>query len=444
MSWPHESGEALRPVKKCKTAEIRAPKRRRAGAVDWAFHADDAAVFDALATGRHEESLREYFGTAAHKELRELAASAKKLRRAGGPRVLVIPGIMGSRLGRSSRRAPQTGSRSVLWIDPMRIGAGQLTDLALPSDKTMRPMGVLLFSYAKLKLQLDISGFNSEFFAYDWRLGIDELGAALASCIAAHGKPAMLIAHSMGGLVARVAMKRLPKRCVRRLILLGTPNRGSYAPVQALRGTYPFVRKLARLDLKHTPEQLAQKVFCTFPGIYQLLPPPVPGSRIDLLDARSWPVAGPKPDATQLARVAAARAQMAAPDARMMHIVGVNRETAVAVRRTATGFEYSLSANGDGTVPVAMASLPRLKTYFIDESHGNLANNSLVISAILDLLRHGRTQALKRRFVPRRGRLIRIDDARLRSVGAGGKIDWRHLDSTRREAALVELDATAD
>ena len=239
-------------------------------------------------------------------------------------------------------------------------------------------------------------------------------------------------------------MKRLPKRCVRRLILLGTPNRGSYAPVQALRGTYPFVRKLARLDLKHTPEQLAQKVFCTFPGIYQLLPPPVPGSRIDLLDARSWPVAGPKPDATQLARVAAARAQMAAPDARMMHIVGVNRETAVAVRRTATGFEYSLSANGDGTVPVAMASLPRLKTYFIDESHGNLANNSQVISAILDLLRHGRTQALKRRFVPRRGRLIRIDDARLRSVGAGGKIDWRHLDSTRREAALVELDATAD
>jgi len=435
-------------MKQCKTAAIRAVKRRDAGGCgaavpDWAFHANDAAVLDALATGRHGESLREYFGTAAYEDLCVQAASAKKLKRAGGPRVLIIPGIMGSRLGGSNRRGAKTGSRSVLWIDPIRIGAGRLTDLKLPSAKSIRPMGVLLFSYARLKLQLDIAGFDAMFFPYDWRRGIDELGAALASTIAAGGKPVMLIAHSMGGLIARVATKRLPKRSVRKLILLGTPNRGSYAPVQALRGTYPFVRKLARLDLRHTPEQLAQRVFCTFPGIYQLLPPPGPGSKIDLLDSGRWPRVGPKPDATLLARVAAVRALLAAPDARMMHIVGVNRETVVAVRRTATGFEYSLSANGDGTVPVAMASLPRLKSYFIDESHGNLANNSRVISAILDLLRRGRTRELKRRFVPRRGRLTRIDDAGLRSFG-GEKIDWRRLDSARREAALMELDATAD
>jgi len=435
-------------MKQSNPAAMRAAKRRHAGgggaeAPDWGFHANDAAVFGALAAGRHEESLREYFGTAAHKELCVLAASAKKLKSADGPRVLIIPGIMGSRLGRSNRRGAKAGSQSVLWIDPIRIGAGRLTDLKLPSAKSIRPMGVLLFSYAKLKLQLDIAGFDAKFFPYDWRLGIEELGAALASRIAADEKPAMLIAHSMGGLIARVATKRLPKRCVRKLILLGTPNRGSYAPVQALRGTYPFVRKLARLDLKHTPEQLAQKVFCTFPGICQLLPPPVPGSKVDLLDSRCWPSVGPKPDATLLARVAAVRAQLAAPDARMMHIVGVNRETVVAVRSTPTGFEYSLSANGDGTVPVAMASLPRLKTYFVDELHGNLANNSRVISAILDLLRHGRTRELKRRFVPRHGRQTRIDDARLRSAEAG-KIDWRRLDSAQREAALMELDATAD
>ena len=438
----------VRPMKRCNTAAIRTAKRRAAkgpGAEvpDWAFHANDAAVCDALATGRHGESLREYFGTPAYKELCVLAASAKKLKRAGGPRVLIIPGIMGSKLGRSNRRGPRAGSGSVLWIDPIRIGAGKLTDLKLPSATSMRPMGVLLFSYAKLKLQLDIAGFDAKFFPYDWRLGIDELGAALAARIAAGGKPATLIAHSMGGLIARVATKLLPKRYVRKLILLGTPNRGSFAPVLALRGTYPFVRKLARLDLHHTPEDLAQKVFCTFPGIYQLLPPPRPGSTVDLLDARCWPSVGPKPDATLLARVATVRAQLATPDARMVHIVGVNRETVVAVHRTATGFEYRLSANGDGTVPVAMALLPRLKTYFIDEAHGNLANNSQVVSAILDLLRHGRTRELKRRFVPARGRQTRIDDARLRSVGAR-KINWRRLDSVQREAALMELDATAD
>ncbi len=410
---------------------------------DWAFQANDAAVFGALAAGRHSESLREYFGTPAHQELCVLAASAKRRKRAGAPPVLIIPGIMGSRLGASNLRGQKGRSGSVLWIDPKRIGAGRLIDLKLPSVLPMRPTGVLLLSYAQLKLRLDIAGFDAKFFPYDWRLGIDELGATLASRIAADGKPAMLIAHSMGGLIARVATKLLPKRYVRKLILLGTPNRGSYAPVLALRGTYPFVRKLARLDLHHTPEQLAQKVFSTFPGIYQMLPQPGPGSPIDLLDIRRWPRAGPKPDAKLLARVAAARAQLAAPDARMVHIVGVNRETVVAVRRTAAGFEYSLNANGDGTVPVALALLPRLKTYFIDELHGNLANNPQVISAIVELLRRGRTRGLARRFVPLRSRTTRIDDARLRSAG-GGKIDWRRLDSAQREAALMDLDATAD
>ncbi len=424
-------------------AKRRGARGSGADAPDWAFQADDAAVFEALAAGRHSESLREYFGMPAYQQLCVLAAKAKKRERAGGPPVLIIPGIMGSRLGESNLRGQKGLSRSVLWIDPMRIAAGRLIDLKLPSVTPIRPIGVLLLSYAKLKLRLDMAGFDAKFFPYDWRLGIDELGATLASRIAADGKPAMLIAHSMGGLIARVATKLLPKRYVRKLILLGTPNRGSYAPVQALRGTYPFVRKLARLDLHHTPEQLAQKVFGTFPGIYHLLPPPRPGSQVNLLDSRCWPRPGPKPDAKLLARVAAARAQLAAPDARMVHIVGVNRETVIAVRRTATGFEYRLSANGDGTVPVALALLPRLKTYFIDELHGNLANNPQVISAIVELLRRGRARELARRFVPRRSRTTRIDDARLRLIGAG-KIDWRRLDSAQREAALMDLDATAD
>jgi pimeloyl-ACP methyl ester carboxylesterase len=444
-------------MKPCNSNAPRGAKRRIAkdsGAdePDWAFHATNTAVFDALAKGQHNESLREYFGTPAYKELCMLAASPKRRERTGATQVLIVPGIMGSRLGDtkrsvgsriggSNRRAPRGASGAVLWIDPRRIAAGRLTDLKLPSVKSIRPMGVLLFSYAKLKLQLEIGGFDAKFFPYDWRLGIDELGAALASTIAADGKPAVLIAHSMGGLIARVATKLLPKRYVHKLILLGTPNQGSYAPVQALRGTYPFMRRMARLDRHHTAEYLAQKVFCTFPGIYHLLPPAKRGSKLDLLDPRCWPSVGPKPDATLLTQVAAVHAQLAAPDARMMHIVGVNRETVIGVRRTATGFEYRLSVNGDGTVPVARALLPRLKTYFVDEAHGNLANNSQVIRAIIDLLRHGRTRELARRFVPRRSRPTGIDDARLRLVGAG-KIDWRRLDSAQREAALKDLDAT--
>ncbi len=413
---------------------------RAAEQLDWALHAKDTLVLGALAKGQHRDSLREYFGTTAYEELSALAASAKRVKRSGGPRVLIVPGMMGSRLCCTKRGgARRTGAAKPLWIDPLCIAAGGLTDLRLPSVKSIRPMGVLLFSYAKLKLKLEIEGFDAKFFPYDWRLGIDELGSALASYIVSEGRPVVLIAHSMGGLIARIATNQLPKRNVLKLIMLGTPNQGSFAPVQALRGTYPFVRKLARLDRRHSPEYLAAKVFCTFPGLYHMLPATQGRSMLDLLDPRSWPGKEPKPHPELLRQVAEARERLAAPDARMANIVGVNRETVVTVRRKSSGFEYGSSVNGDGTVPVALALVPRLKTYFVDELHGNLANNPEVIRAIVDLIKRGTTRELARRFVPKRARLTRTDDTALRRVGRG-KIDWRRLDSAQREAALADLD----
>ena len=106
----------------------------------------------------------------------------------------------------------------------------------------------------------------------------------------------MLVAHSMGGLVARAAAAKLPQRLLRRLIMLGTPHHGSFAPVQALRGTYPFVRKMAALDRRNSPESLAERVFSSFPGLYQMLPTPRRfKDSPDLFDARAWPGEGPAP-----------------------------------------------------------------------------------------------------------------------------------------------------
>jgi pimeloyl-ACP methyl ester carboxylesterase len=417
---------------------------RSGGGADWALHASNAEILDALARRRHSESLREYFGARALEELAALAAAAKQAKRRAAPRVLIVPGMMGSRLCDAVRRgaAPRAARPRLLWIDPLRISAGRLTQLALPSTRAIRPRGVLLFSYARLRLRLAIEGFDARFFAYDWRLGIDVLGAALAAAIAAARQPVILIAHSMGGLVARVAAQRLPRRAVKRLIMLGAPNRGALAPVLALRGTYPFVRKLSRIDLMHSPEDLAAEVFSTFPGLYHLLPPER-AMDFDLLDPGCWPSAGPRPDAQLLGSVARARAEMAPPDERMVQIVGVNRETVVSVRRTPAGFEYGSSRNGDGTVPVAMALLPGLKSYFAEESHGNLANSARLVGAIIDLASGGSTRTLQRRYIPCQDGVRFIDDAQLRRA-EGGKIDWRLLDSAQREAVLADLDGERD
>jgi pimeloyl-ACP methyl ester carboxylesterase len=423
---------------------------RSVQSADWAFHADDDAVLDALVSGRHAQSLREYFGTPAYAQLSVLAAAAKRAKKPRGPKVLILPGIMGSKIGAATRDAAgSAGARSgarhrgafprVLWIDPLQIAAGRLTALALPSGRALCAVGVLLFSYAKLKLELELGGREARFHAYDWRLGLDELGAQLAASIVADRKPVILVAHSMGGLVARMAARMLPKRWVRRLIMLGTPNEGSFASVQALRGTYPFVRKMSRLDHRHSAEYLAAKVFNTFPGLYHMLP-----SRrmegIDLFDPRGWPADGPTPSAGILRQVAAVRAALAPADSRMVHIVGVNQETVVGMRRTAAGFEYVMTRNGDGTVPLPLATLPKLKSYFVDELHGNLANNAQVIRAVLDLVRRGRTRQLPDRWRLRRAPVRRIDDAHLRTEN-GEKIDWERLTSAEREAAIGDLDS---
>ncbi len=78
----------------------------------------------------------------------------------------------------------------------------------------------------------------------------------------------------MGGLVARLALGRQRTERITRVVQLGAPNHGSFAPVLALRGVYPTVRKLAAIDRRHTAEDLARIVFRTLPALHELLPDP--------------------------------------------------------------------------------------------------------------------------------------------------------------------------
>jgi pimeloyl-ACP methyl ester carboxylesterase len=402
---------------------------------DWPFRADDAAVLEALATGTHVTSLRAYFGAPLHAELAKLAAGKRRKGRRGA-QVLILPGIMGSKLG-TAATARKAGK--MLWFDPATIGTGALVDLAIPQRRHLVPRGTQLFGYALLLLELRQQGFDADLHPYDWRSGLEELGGLLAARIASAGKPVILIGHSMGGLVARMAVARLPKRLVRKVILLGTPNFGSFAAVQALRGTYGFVRKVSRLDLRHSPQYLASHVFHSFPGLYQLLPAGGARHVTDLCRRERWPATGLRPDAAELAKVAAVRGRLAPPDGRMVQIAGVNRATVVGARRKRGGFAYQMGWRGDGTVPLRLALLPRLRTYFVEEQHARLAGNSEVIRAIIDILRSGRTHTLPRRWRSRVELLPGTDDAALQKTDRG-KIDWRSLDAGSREAVMADLN----
>ena len=88
---------------------------------------------ESLATGTDAKLLEVYFGEETYQELCELARGARQRKERGGPRVLILPGIMGSTIGKS--RAFLLPD-DVIWLDPIDIAAGSLVDLALSSAQT--------------------------------------------------------------------------------------------------------------------------------------------------------------------------------------------------------------------------------------------------------------------------------------------------------------------
>ena len=177
---------------------------------------------------------------------------------------------MGSQLG-VERAAPLP--HDIVWLDPLDIHAGRLSALRLPDRTPVVPLGIVMFSYLRLKLYLQSRGFAVEAYDYDWRLPVARLGRQLAARLYARRSTRLaLVAHSMGGLVVRAALAQPGTAHVQRAVLLGTPHLGSFAAVQALRGTYAVVRKVARLDARSSAEKLASEVFSSFPSLYDMLP----------------------------------------------------------------------------------------------------------------------------------------------------------------------------
>lgn len=358
----------------------------------------DDFVEEALITGEHRHLLETYFGEEAYEDLRLMATRAQSARTRGGPRVLILPGIMGSKLGRSRFLFDDT-----IWIDPLDIVAGRLRELSLVDGrKDIEPLGVILLAYLMLKLRLKQAGFDTSFHPFDWRRSIADTGAELATRIRKEtGKNAgredlYLVAHSMGGLVSRAAFKQLREKGedgkVRRLIMLGTPNFGSFSPVQALSGSHSMVRKVAALDLANSREDLVNLIFNTFPGLYQMLPAPQKFSGVDLYSVTDWPATGMGPRADLLADAPKVHDSLAPADGRFTLIAGVSRETVVSVRKDGESFIYMTSNEGDGTVPLALAQMEGMTTYFVEEEHGSLPNNGEVARAIIDLVESGETE----------------------------------------------------
>jgi len=407
-----------------------------------AYRLREEKLEEALLTGEDASILQGYFGGPLYAELRELAQETRGVSVRGGPRVLILPGIMGSKLGK-----PGLLVDDVLWFDPVEIVAGRLDRLALEEHpghghtNQYEAVGVILLAYLKLKWRLVMAGYDAHFYPFDWRQDIVDVGRELAEHLAnGKARPVSLVAHSMGGLVARSAIAHGAPN-IKRMIMLGTPNHGSFAPVQALRGTYPVVRKIAALDTQHDAKALAAEIFNTFPGLYQMLPWKSVFDALDLYNLENWPDNDPRPRDQLLKNAPVLQQGLAPADDRFVLIAGVNQETITGLRLEGDEFVYEYSAEGDGTVPLRFAQMPGLKTYYVEESHGSLPNNGDVERAVIDILDTGSTAVLPQEWTPSRRRQVRqFRDQELRAAAFDGRRGEALRDSEIR-SILEELVA---
>jgi Lecithin:cholesterol acyltransferase len=409
----------------------------------------EAELERALALGAHRRELAAYLGGYEYATLAALArrSHAAGRRRAGARarlKVYLLPGILGSQLGRTR---PAGQPPDLLWIDPSDIVSGRLTELRLPraartQARPLQPMGAIVYSYLALKLRLSAAGFDVVLHDYDWRGDVMAQGQALAARLVADDAGELaLIGHSMGALLARAALAHIGPgggaERISRVIGLGAPHGGSIAAVQALRASYPIVGRLAAIDRRHDAQALTRLAFRGFLSLYQLLP--APGAALDLFDTDSWPASGARPDPKLLRTARGFAGQLATADERFVSIVGTGQRTVTGIERRGRQFRYRVSSAGDGTVASACATLAGARSYCLRCDHGELPRSEQVAAALIDLLRQGSTRRLRAGVTGRHGRSSYVTDAAL-SRELGRKIDWYGLSIGERRQYLNRLN----
>jgi hypothetical protein len=161
------------------------------------------------------------------------------------PICYLVPGLAGSTLGYDP------GGGRPVWVDYTRLALGQIGAMRLAPDGISpgEPDGVQLYPgdplpdyyltcAVALQQQLGPLGYTVRQWGYDWRLSARITGVLLANKIRAEvsiANPCSIVAHSFGGLVARVARAELTQTgdggLVRKIVTLGTPHEGSYGVV---------------------------------------------------------------------------------------------------------------------------------------------------------------------------------------------------------------------
>jgi tetratricopeptide (TPR) repeat protein/pimeloyl-ACP methyl ester carboxylesterase len=314
------------------------------------------------------------------------------------PSVFVLPGVMGSHLRDKDGR---------IWLNFESLATGGIERLAI-SNGQVKPDGMVAAGYQRLVSFLGAS-YKVIPFPYDWRLSVNtssaQLAAALEAELESHERPVHMIAHSMGGLVARAMMAQNPElwesvtRRGGRLLMLGTPNQGSFAILRMLLGKERLPRQLSLLDPKLRLSGIVD-LLRQLPGLLEMLPEGKAGN--DFFDPAWWHgvsngTHAPADRALEEARQVRESLSKIRLPSNLIYVAGSAPATPVAIRISPGGdISFEMTADGDGRTVYHSQLLNNAPTWYMSAQHGEMADHQPSFQALLELLDTGKTTRLSR------------------------------------------------
>ena len=185
--------------------------------------------------------------------------------------LILIPGIMGSTLSAGGKDQ---------WIQMRALNKGAIVDKLAIDANGVKASGVVEKFYKQFGDHFSTK-YDVVSYEFDWRKSVSEAAVgleALTKRMLKGNVTVHIVAHSMGGLLARQFMMDFPdtwnafiKPKKNKFVMLGTPWLGSYLIMEVLTGHSRRVKQLAMIDFRNDKEDLLN-IFWKFPGVFELLP----------------------------------------------------------------------------------------------------------------------------------------------------------------------------
>lgn len=338
------------------------------------------------------------------------------------PVIVLIPGILGSNLYEVSG-TKHAKPNKIFLADGEMIRGGFVSKLDLTNPKsTIEALSVAGKFYGPFYHYFK-ENYDVVIFPYDWRKPIKDAAQKLANQLRVIQQKAgnqciHIVAHSMGGLVARHLMvvdkplfQQISGHSDFKFIFLGSPLKGAYIVPQILLGQGIIFKSFAAIDWKHDTHDL-MRVFKDYKGLLNLLP--IQEEHRDFVNPHSNTWIELKstdehfeiPDIQSLKEfvneVVSVQTELYT-NKKVFYIAGTSDKTLCDYELAESFFKGTyvqfLSTNkGDGKVTWATGIPKEIKddnrVFYVDTIHGDLAADEDNFSGIAELLRTGRTQLL--------------------------------------------------